>query len=399
VELAGSGAVADLVERLAEGCSPLQARTYLEKEYEPETCLALLDCASCRIRYGDKFEQPHRWLLTREAAEQASHQAVARWRAQWLKDTFGPESITELGCGIGGDSVYLARTAEMTSFEQCPARTLLALHNLESVTPGSKATVLNREVNCKELNGELLYCDPARRGETRLSRPEDWLPPLPHIVECFNRSRFTTVLVKCSPGLNRTAVPGTYFYLSLEGQMKEAFLVLHSQLEQCATAVLLSTNPQAPTLLYQTTNSEIPPAEPAPGRFLHNPDPAILRAGALDALATELSAGIVHPKIAYLVSREPCTHRGADSFRILHEEPLNWKRLRKTVGKMDWWEFEYLGRGVPFSQSEVRQKLKFKGRATADARKRGTVIIYREERGYRAVLGERVEKRKTVSGP
>ena len=365
--------------------SVLEARALLEQSYDSSTCLAILDCLSCRRRFAHKFEKADQWLLAREASEQASDSRISNWRANALRGD-GLVELVELGCGLGGDTVALSKQFEVKAWERCEARTELARYNTQHL--GRPCTVENSEIDCADLKGQVLFVDPARRDGTRLSRPESWYPPLSKVVACFQEGRFRRVGVKVAPGITDRDLPEAPIgltFLSVGGQLKEAFLVLDNSQDSYRQAVLLTD--QGETLTLRTSHDQIPVTYPSPDLYLHNPDPAILRANALDRLAVRLEAGVVHPKIGYLVGPSPATDGSADSFRILESFSLNWKTLKKRLASTDWSDYEYLGRGVPFGQTEVRNKL---GRLKKHKDStRGSVIIYREENGYRVVLARR----------
>jgi hypothetical protein len=371
---------------LAGPGSVLEARAFLEQSYDSSICLAILDCLSCRERFAHKFEAAERWLLAREASEQATDSRIANWRANALKKD-GLEELVELGCGLGGDTVALSKQFEVKAWERCEARLLLARYNTQHLGR-PPCTFRCAEVDCADLKGQVLFVDPARRDGARLSRPESWFPPLSKVIDCFREGRFQRVGVKVAPGITDRDLPETPLeltFLSIGGQLKEAFLVLDGSHDSFRQAVLFTQ--KGDILTFRTGHGRVPVAQPLPELYLHNPDPAILRANALDRLASQLEAGMVHPKIGYLVGPTPATDGSADSFKIVESFSLNWKTLKKRLATTGWSDYEYLGRGVPFGQAEVRNKL---GRLKKNKDStRGSVIVYREENGYRVVLARR----------
>ena len=98
--------------------SVLEARAFLEQSYDSSTCLAILDCLSCRRRFAHKFEKADQWLLAREASEQASDSRISNWRANALRGD-GLVELVELGCGLGGDTVALSKQFEVKAWERC----------------------------------------------------------------------------------------------------------------------------------------------------------------------------------------------------------------------------------------------------------------------------------------
>ena len=378
---------------ISAGQSPYPIRALLESEFKPSTCLAIIDHLACRHRYREKFEEPSHWLFSRTAAEQASDSRIARWRTELLATEQSGASLQELGAGIGGDSVFLSHRFELTAYEQDPARALLAQANVERLGNPQQSRVLQGRVSCEELQGEVLFVDPARRESGRISSPQEWLPPLSEVLACYTQKRFHTLAIKCAPGLKSRDLddlpPGTRcYFLSLDGQLKEAFLLLDPGQRESSRVAVMFEGPSEPVVL-GSQNLTIPLTRPQAGQFLHNPNPAILRARSLDSLAHRLQAGLLHPKIGYLVGPIPAKAPYAQSFLIQDHFPLNWSVLKKKLSRSAWTEYEYLGRGVPFSQLEVRQKLpKLKSKNKMKSQ-RGCVIIYRDVEGYGVVLGSR----------
>ena len=131
-----------------EGESVLEIRKLLESEHPTSTCLAILDCLSCQNKFVDKFERSPDWLLTRAAAEQATDSEIARWRANLLFETTKLQSLTELGCGIGGDTVFLAQKFHITAFEANPGRSILAHSNLQTMVDTEAHQIVNESRQC-----------------------------------------------------------------------------------------------------------------------------------------------------------------------------------------------------------------------------------------------------------
>lgn len=366
----------------------LKTRAFLEQSLSAEVARAVLDVCDCQLRFQDKFEQAERWLLTREAAEQATRSTLAAWRAAYLRERLTTLSqLTELGTGIGGDSVYLSQNFQLEGFERDPARALLATANVRRLNPAALPHQI-RPVSgrAEQLRGELLFVDPARRDGGRKFHPQDWDPPLSSLV---GLDSFQAVAVKAAPGIPTEIVAREFelHFLSYRGELKEAMLLQSPDRSQPRHAWLWPRQ-QAKPLHREGHPALAVTRPPVAGEYLLDPDPALLRSGLLGAFAAPLQAGVVHPKIGYLSSPSPSPDPWAASFRILEVTPLKWKALSQALLALDWHDFEYLGRGVPFSQNEVLTRLK-KAKSKMTGRIRGSVIIYRAETDYQVVLAER----------
>lgn len=373
-----------------DGHDALRTRLWLDKRYPSDLSLAILDCLATRRQHARKFETPQRWLLHREAAEQATASRLARWRSDYLKSRFPQEKrLLELGTGLGGDSVYLARRFELQGYELDEARAMLARANLAELSPdAAPALIEHRHVELANLGQGLLFADPARRGPKRQFDPEQWNPPLSGLLALAR-----PMALKTAPGLDLGLLPDAMevHFLSLEGELKEAMLLRPNPGGTSPTRHAWVWPAGSPVPLHREGQvAPVPVVEPAVGEFLHNPDPALLRSGLLAGLAAELEAGVVHPLIGYLAGAKPCPDAWATSFRVLDSLPFHWKSLSEALLATDWSEMEFLSRGVPFSQEEVltrtrQARKRMKGRAGG----RGAVIVYRGDVGYRMLLAQR----------
>lgn len=300
-----------------------------------------------------------------------------------------PLELHEVGCGLGADSVFLSQHFPLISYEQDEARALLASANIEALGGTHPSEVICQKVDLAKLEVEVLFCDPARRQDRREFDPEKWSPPLSQLVGLWETGKVRALGVKCAPGLKEQPEGGELHFLSLQGELKEAFLWFGPGSDAGQrTAWVLGERWE------RWTGSQGSPTVRAPrvGEFLHNPDPAILRARALDTLANQLNAAQLQSQIGYLSGPTPSVTRSATSFEIRHVQELNWKSLNQALAAQGWREFEYLGRGVPFSQLEVRKRLNRASKAMKKKGKgRGTVVIYRADHGYISLLCQRRE--------
>lgn len=388
IRLAEPALLSEVGEHL-KAHGPLRTRGWLDQRFPAQASLALLDCVATQLHFWGKFEQAGRWLLTREAAEQATAAPLARWRAEYLRDRFPlAEALTEVGTGIGGDTVYLARHFEVRGYEQDEARALLAGENVARLSPEGAAVVLAVPARVEELSGEVLFADPARRGATRKFDPESWDPPLSSLLA---QDRFPGVVLKTAPGLDLGLLPlgMEAHFLSMRGELKEAML-LKSPLEVGSPRHAWLWQDEGLPLHRQGTAEPAPVREPHPGDYLHSPDPSVIRSGLLAGLARDLDGGVVHGKIAYLCGPRPSLDAWATSFEVLERMPLRWKALEATILGTDWSEFEILTRGMPLTPEEILGRLrgarkKMKGRAGG----RGTLIFYRGAADHVALLARR----------
>jgi hypothetical protein len=203
---------------------------------------------------------------------------------------------------------------------------------------------------------------------------------------------FGGLVIKTAPGLDLALLPAgmEVHFLSLQGELKEAMLLRGGSAGEASRHAWLWVAGKLEPL-HRWGEPLAPPVRlPRPGDWLHNPDPALLRSGLLGQWAAELEAGLVHAKIAYLCGPRQSPDPWAASFAVMESIPLRWKRLAEALRATDWSDLELLTRGVPFDQGEALHRLRgvrkvMRGRPGG----RGTVIVYRSDDGYQALLARR----------
>ncbi|NWJ98919.1 MAG: SAM-dependent methyltransferase [Chloroflexi bacterium] len=340
----------------------------LRRRYSPEEAAALLEVALSRQRAirQAKFSQASAMFFTRNGLEQSSGEAVADYRAARLSRVLPPgTTLADLGCGIGGDSLALARYFHVTGVDLDEARLVFAQANL---------AVYNRTENFRPLLANLtqlnladyqaLFFDPARRTSEgkRLFSVEDYKPPLAVIHQWLPQVQ--EIGVKISPGVDYRQLDAyecEIETISDKGEVKEAVLWfggLRSK-EVRHRATLL---PGGDTLI------NLPPAEkpPVPSglplAYLYEPDGAVIRAGLVEELALELG-GLrkLDPEIAYLTSEARLETPFARTFRIDESLPFNLKKLNRRLQELQVGRVTIKKRGSPLDPQQLEHALKLKG--------------------------------------
>ena len=109
-------------------------------------------------------------------------------------------------------------------------------------------------------------------------------------------------------------------------------------------------------------DEEITDAEPddcgsrTPGRFIVDPDGAVVRAGLVRHYAVRHGLWQIDPDIAYLTGPElPAGVRG---FEIIEQLPLREKILRQALSSLDCGPLEILVRGVDVDPDALRKRMR-----------------------------------------
>ena len=342
---------------------PLTALTRMRRTVSPEVAVIAWDMAEMRRRGQAKFgPQSADMYFVREALEQASGRGTADYHAARLVAS-GAATVADLGGGIGGDALAFARAGlEVTLIERDPVRALFAEENARVWGLADRVAIVQRDITEAAVTAQAAWLDPARRRDSRrVSDPEDYSPPLSWLADLSGRG-VGGIGVKLSPAIDH-ALAGRFGaeleFLSEGGECREALLWLGTARSGDALRATVIT-PSGPRSL---TGAEDTPGQPsaAGGRYLYEPDPAVIRAHLVRTLARQLGAAPADPQIAYLLGDALVFTPFADAYEVLDRFPYGNKRLQKALTSRDVGRVIIKKRGFPQEPDEVRKQLKLRG--------------------------------------
>ncbi|MFD0787848.1 SAM-dependent methyltransferase, partial [Micromonospora azadirachtae] len=214
---------------------------------------------------------------------------------------------------------------------------------------------------------DAVFCDPARRaGGTgrRIFDPNAYSPPWDFVTRLAERTPRT--VVKVAPGIDHGLIPAgaEAEWVSVDGDLVEAALWCGELAEVPRRATLLtekegtvdSSERGAAGQLTGTGDREADVG--AVRRFLHDPDPAVVRAHLVAELADELHATLADPAIAYLYADTPTLGPYARCLEITDVLPFSLKRLRALLRERGVGRVEILKRGSALTPEQLRRDLR-----------------------------------------
>ena len=333
----------------------------LRRRFTGEQAGALLALVRLRRQAAVKFPEADQLFFTAEALEQATARPIAEHHAAWIDAHAPPGPLLELGCGIGGDTLALARRRPVIAYELDPLRLRLAQANVAAIGLADRVEFRQADWTAELAAGRIppaaaAFADPARRhAGKRIFRLDAIQPPLAWLLRL--QMLVPALGVKVMPGVDDQEIPpgcGVEF-ISHEGVCKEAVLWF-GPLAGPGRWAAVHTPAGWHTL---AARGETPPLGPlAPGMTLYEPDPAVIRAGAFAELCAQLDAHLFDPQIAYLVSAERRPTPFAQAFRVLEVHPFSLKRLQERLQALGLARIELKKRGAPFDPESLRGRLK-----------------------------------------
>lgn len=391
---------ADLVEllspeglRLLDGLPPyrsqgdvVRAVATLRKQGHPASLVAtVLTQAKLRAHAESKFGAfASRMLFTDAGLEQATRLAVAALHAGRYRDA-GLHSVADLGCGIGGDAMAMAAIdLDVTAVEADDVTAVIAGYNL---APFPNVHVVHGRAEDQELSAfDGVFLDPARRtaGHTatrRLSDPDAYSPPLGFAFALAERM---PAGVKLGPGLDRGLIPTSAEaqWVSVAGQVVELGLWFGPLARDGIRRSALVLGEHGAAELHAAADSA--DAETVPlGRYLYEPDGAVIRARLIGDLARELDAGMLSDSIAYLTGDRAVTTPFASRFRVRELLPFPERQLKAALRERRIGTLEIKKRGVDVEPAALRSRLALKGENAA------TLVLTRVDGKHVAILADR----------
>ncbi|MGY5085434.1 class I SAM-dependent methyltransferase [Streptomyces sp. 900105755] len=337
----------------------LAVATRLRREHPAALVSAALAQARLRQRAAAKFgsADADRMFFTPNGVEQSTRATVAAYRAERLK-ALGVTSVADLCCGIGGDAIALARAGiRVLAVDRDPVTAATARANAEAL--GLADLIEVREADVQEVDTaghDAVFVDPARRGgRGRIFDPEAYSPPLSWAVATASTARVAAL--KIAPGIPHEAVPAAAEaeWISDGGDVKEAVLWFGTGAPGAVRATLL---PGPRTLLGRGLPD---PAVRPVGRYLYEPDGAVIRAHLVAEAAGELAGGLIDPTIAYVTADTLRATDYATAYEITDELPFNVKKLKALLRERGVGNLTVKKRGSAVEPEELRRKVKPQG--------------------------------------
>ncbi len=321
-----------------------------------ELVAAALTQARLRQRARAKFgPDADRMLFTPEGLEQATRTSVAAHRAARMVAS-GRHRIADLCCGIGGDALALAGAGGgVHAVESDPVTAAVAAANLHDLGLATRSKVSCADATTVDLTRfDAVFVDPSRRaGGRRIFHPDAYVPPWSFVLATLN----AVACVKVAPGIDHERIPAGVEaeWVSDRGAVKEAALWSAALHTADRRATLL---PSGATLTGDGLGRA--PVRPV-GRWLYEPDGAVIRAHLVDRVAFEVDGGLLDPRIAYLTGASRVETPFATGYEITDVLPFSLKGLRDVLRARDVGIVTIKKRGSAIEPEMLRRQLRLSG--------------------------------------
>jgi hypothetical protein len=340
--------------------SELALQERLRAEFPDDMVREAISLTELRKRAKAKFSRASQMWFDRIGLEQSTSEEVARHKAQRFHGT-----VWDYCSGIGGDAITLGERCDVIAVDRNPVCCLCVDFNAEVYGVAARVTSRCADVESLVEHGGLLHLDPDRRsGESKQAksgrrslRMEEGSPGLEFLTRL--EERFRGGAIKASPAANFGGkFPDAEIELvSLEGECKEA-TIWFGELAQSgiwrATAL-----PSGETIAGDPLSSVA--AVSSLGKFLFDPDPALVRSGLIDLFAVRSRLTRLDDEEEYLSGDEPLGSPFVRAFEVLAELPNNAREIRRYFRGAGIGRLEIKCRRIPIDIESLRRKLPLAG--------------------------------------
>jgi len=349
-----------------------------------------------RKRATKKFgDLANKMLFEREALEQATSLAVARYHASQFPRGV---PVVDLTAGLGGDSIAFAERGSVIAYENDLARAELLEFNLRSNPAGSgghsEPSYKNYEVRRADGTTPLLepsssssqlqipdytWADPDRRSATgrRLTKPEDYAPDPAVLADKLKNAKLAGI--KLSPLLPDDyleSLGGSLEFISHQGECLEAIIWLGTKNAKPKRQAVILHPSQDPTRIEAST--DYLQTTDTPQGYIHDCDPAVVRAHCLSTFGHQH----LGDSPGYLTSDDPTPNPAYKTYKVIGSPTKNQLKaeLHKVGGKV----FELKQRGANLDPTKLLKELKTNGDSPI------SLVAFRVGNSIRYALTERL---------
>ncbi|MEV3921606.1 class I SAM-dependent methyltransferase [Actinomadura coerulea] len=379
----------------------LTTASRLRERHDPPLVAAALTQVRLRQRARAKFgADADRMYFTQAGLEQSTRASVAAYRAGRFADRLPGARVLELGCGIGADLIARARAGLAgDGVELDPLTAEVARANVAAFGLDGLASVRVGDATEEDPSGfDAVFADPGRRtARGRVFDPRSYEPPLDVVLAMAGQ--VPAACVKVAPGIPHEAVPdgAEAEWVSVGGEVKEAALwlgelageagrratLLPSDTRPSGSEPFSETEPGARTLTPRGLDA---PDVRAWGRYLYEPDGAVIRAHLVGEVAELVGGGLADPRIAYVTSDELRPTPFASAYEVEDVLPFSVKRLRAELRRREIGVLTVKKRGSAVDVDRLRRDLGFGGRRAGRGARELTLVVTRVGRDPVALL-------------
>jgi hypothetical protein len=356
------------------------------KGHSAELVATVLTQLKLRRRAKAKFgEFAEGMFFTEEGLEQASRLKVAALHAGRFRSA-GLRHIADLGCGIGAESlVFAGLDINVIAFELDEVTAAIATYNLARFENVKVEQADVTKIDLNEFDG--LFIDPARRdlkdSKTNINKRKydinDFSPSFDFVLEAASKK---PTIVKLGPGLDHKDIPDVAeaVWVSDDGDLVELTLYFGKVKRPDIKRAALLLTPTGTHEITSTSTQRLDAPLAELGKYIYEPDAAVIRSHLVGDLAIELGLNIFSNEIAYLSGDEQIASPWLRGYEVIENLVFDRKKLKAYLREKKIGTLEIKKRGADITPEQLRRELDPKGPESA------TLIVTRVDGAHRVLI-------------
>ena len=318
----------------------------------------------CRDKLPTWYNTPLIYYPLKQSIEQSSSEITARYKT----DLVSGKSLVDITGGLGVDSYFLSQTmSELIYCEKQEDLAAIASHNFD-VLGASNIAVHNVDgltfLKASQRNYDWVYLDPSRRNpdQSRVFKLEESEPVLPKSLDIL-WTKTDRMLIKTSPlldisqGMDSLQNIKEIHIVAVQNEVKELLWVLERGFKYTPqiTAVNIIRGEEQYFNFSKKEESTAKSDFGLPGRYIYEPNSAILKAGAFKLLGSRLGLKKLHEHTHLYTANKLIDFPGR-RFKVDRVMPYKPRELRRlSIEKAN-----ITTRNFPIAVKELRQKFRIK---------------------------------------
>jgi hypothetical protein len=296
------------------------------------------------------------------SVEQTSSEAAAAYKSGLVSG----ESLIDLTGGFGIDDYYFSKKVEnVTHCEQNLELSAIAGHNFEVLgakniqcLPGDSYDILT----LLDRKWDWIYIDPSRRNDAKgkVFMLADCLPNVPEQLDTYFKYT-NNVLVKTAPllditaGLSELHSVKAIHVVAVNNEVKELLWVLEKGYSGPILLCAASITKEHTEIFEATFGTAAEAAYSLPKKYLYEPNSAIMKTGAFDAVSSHYGIDKLH-KHTQLYTSDTLIHFPGRRFEIKDVIPYHKAGMKPLEGQ----KMNVTVRNFPMQVIEIQKKWKIK---------------------------------------
>ncbi|MEO0571048.1 MAG: class I SAM-dependent methyltransferase [Bacteroidota bacterium] len=316
----------------------------------------------CRHKLPTWFNTTNIYYPNKFNIEQTSSEITAEYKSRLVHGT----SLLDMTGGFGVDSFYFSKkTNGIVHCELNKNLSEMAAHNFKQLGINN-CDFINEDgvafLKSEKPRFDWIYVDPSRRHDSKgkVFRLKDCEPNIPQNLELIFQHT-DSILLKTSPLLDLNLAikelknVSQIHIVAVKNEVKEVLFILRKEVQEPINIKTVDLSPKQEVYFAFVWDEEkmTQVAYGNPGKYLYEPNSAILKAGAFKSIGSRFRVKKIAPHSHLYTGKEQIDFPGR-TFTVQEVLPYNKKAMKALVGT----KANITTRNFPETVAEIRKKYK-----------------------------------------